>query len=216
MAPHRGAKDFARPLGRAAIVIALVAIGFMIGRGSGADSAKPASSPATTAKARSAAPAVLAYLRQQVLLGDPSFWLSNATRRSSTLRRVISSPELRRSVERSIASTLRSGSPVGLALRSGRKVLARSIPIGYRLLSEDGRATTFDIWVFSLLGGQGIPLDLRLVRYRIRETHDQAGWRMALTKEVGEGSAVRFRGAPGLSTELAEDLDGFEEIQSEP
>jgi len=217
MPPNRSAPVLARLLGRAGILLTIAALGFVLGRGSAAGSGNQAAPHATaSAMPKSSEPAVSAYIRQQALLGDPRFWLMRPARRGAALSRAISSPSLRHSVERSIAITLRSESPVGLAMRAGRTVLGRSVPLGYRVLSQSPRRSTFDVWVFSLLGGTGIPLDLRLVRYRIVEIRGSEGWRLAQTRGVGEGSAVRFRGAPELSARLAESLGDFKELHSEP
>lgn len=194
-------------------VLTLAVAAFAIGRGS--TSERTSEPPASTVAPQGAAP-LNAYFRQQTLLGDPQFWLLKPGKRAEALAKTIASPGLRRSIEHSISTAVRSTSPVGQALTSGQPVLARSIPFGYRVLSRNGKQATFDVWALSLLGGVGIPLDLRLVQYRIAEVRRGDGWLLAQTSEIGEGSAVRFRGAPELSSRLAKSLDAFKELQVEP
>lgn len=196
--------------------VALV-MAFLAGRSGG--SASPQSDHGrsrVSAPSPTRAGAVAAYLEQQAQLADPGLWVAPQGRRTAALRTILATAGLRRSVGRSMRTAVGRRDRLGEALRSGRTVLARSAALGYRVITNSRRRAIVDVWVFSLLGGEGIPLDLRLARYRATERWGGGAWRLAGTRTVGEGSAVRFRGAPQLSARLAINLARFRRVHSEP
>ncbi len=203
------------------VCLGLVVAGFLIGRvtarSSGGESDRSAvSADRAIASSRSGAGAVAAYLRQQAILADPRLWRSDSATREAALRRVAASGSVRRSIGRSIESIVSGDDALAHAVRSGVPLLARSAPLGFRILSYSPTRAVFDVWIFSLVGAEGLPLDLRLARYRAREKWTAGSWHLSGTRTVGEGNAVRFRGAPELSARLSAELVRFERLRSEP
>ena len=218
MGPGRSSFRFARIAAVGLLVVLGLAIAFLAGRGSDKAAAPvaPVGSENASDTAHTPAGAVAAYLEQQAQLADPELWVSSDAHRAKALQAILASTELRRSIKRSMDIAVRGGDPLGRALRSRDPVLARSAPLGFRLISYSRRRAVLEAWIFSLLGGEGIPLDLRLVRYRAVELWDGGAWRLTQTRNVGEGSAVRFRGAPDLSATLAASLGDFRTVEHEP
>ena len=218
MGPARRSYRMARATAVAGAAVLVAVVAFVAGRGSAGE--VPATSEAaqlpSSEQSHTPEGAMAAYVRQQALLADPRLWVSDPVRRAQALRGVVASSALRRSIERSIDAAIGDGDPLGRILRSHRSVLARSAPLGYRILSYSPHRSVFEVWVFSLLGGDGIPLDLRLVRYRATEIWVAREWRLAGTRSLGEGNAVRFRGAPELSSQLADSLGRSRSFRHEP
>jgi hypothetical protein len=218
MGGARSSLRYALPAARLAVAVVALAIAFLVGRTSASSAPRAGELARQPSVDHSHTPegAVAAYLRQQARLGDPRVWLSDRRRRASVLVKVVASAEGRRSIERSMDTAVGGGNPLGRALRSHRTVLARSAPLGYRVLSYSPARAVLDMWVFSLLGGHGIPLDLRLARYRASELWIRGRWRLGHTRTVGEGSVARFRGAPRLSARLAISLARFRRLRLAP
>jgi hypothetical protein len=84
------------------------------------------------------------------------------------------------------------------------------------VLSYSPQRATIEAWVVSVLGGRGVPLDLRLARYRGEERWSAGAWRLAQISSVADPSAVRFRGAVELSGRLTAALAPTERLRSEP
>jgi hypothetical protein len=206
-----------RPLGRRALLVlgaGALALAFVLGRASG--STGGAFPPAPPAPAPSREGAISAYLAQQAALGEPGLWRAPGAQRQRELSAMIASPALRGSVEASIRTAAGTATPLGRALRAGRPVLARTAPLGYRIASYSPKRAVIEAWVVSLLGGRGIPLDLRLARYRGTERWLGGAWRLARIESVEDPRAVRFRGAVELSGELSGALARFGRLRSEP
>jgi hypothetical protein len=211
-----------RPRRMAVLTIAVplaLGIAFVLGRSSAAESngtgAEPPG-PRSPQSHHTSVGAVRAYLSHQEQLADPHLWTADPRPRMNVLRGILASSSLRRSVERSITEIVGRRDALGRALRFHRPVLARSASLGYRVLSHTPRRTALEVWTVSVVGGKGLPLDLRLMHYRAVERWTDGSWRLARTREVGEGSAVRFRGAPALSARLAASLRGFRRLSLEP
>jgi hypothetical protein len=206
-----------RSLGRVGLLaLGLTALGlaFILGKASGPTGGAPPPSPPAPAPSRRGA--VAAYLAQQAALGDPRLWREPARRRERELAAMVVNPALRSSLEASIRTAADTATPLGRALRAGRAVLARSAPLGYRIISYSPQRATIEVWVVSLLGGRGVPLDLRLARYRGTERWTAGAWRLAQIRSLADPSAVRFRGAVELSGRLTTALAGTERLRSEP
>ncbi len=206
-----------RPLGRGALLVlgaAALALAFVLGRASGPTGGAPP--PAPPAPAPSQRGAVSAYLAQQAALGEPRLWRAPAGDREQQLGEMVATPALRHSLETSMRTVADTATPLGGALRARRPVLARSAPLGYRLLSYSPGRARIEAWVVSLLGGRGLPLDLRLARYRGEERWSGSGWRLARIESVTDPSSVRFRGAAELSGRLSAALAHFGRLRSEP
>ena len=197
-----------------ALAAALFALGLILGRASGPTGGAPPPAPPAPAPSRQGA--VRAYLAQQAALGDPRLWRAPPRRREAELAALLASPALRRSISASIEASVYGASPLGQALRSGRSVLARTAPLGYRVLSYSPRRARIEAWIVSVLGGRGVPLDLRLARYRGEERWSAGAWRLARIGSVADPSAVRFRGAVELSSRLSAALAHTERTRSEP
>lgn len=205
------------PVARAAL-LALAAgaltLAFILGKASGPTGG--ATPPAPPAPAPSRQGAVSAYLAQQAVLGEPRLWQASAPRRERELAAMVATPALRRSLDASMQAVVDAASPLGGALRAGGAVLARSAPLGFRVISYSPQRATIEVWVVSLLGGRGVPLDLRLARYRGTERWTGRAWRLAQIRSVADPSAVRFRGAVEFSGRLTTALAGTERLRSEP
>lgn len=205
------------PISRAAFLVlaaGALALAFILGKASGPTGG--ATPPAPPAPAPSRQGAVSAYLAQQAALGEPDLWRAPAPRRVRELAAMVDTPALRRSLEDSMRGIVDTANPLGGALRADRSVLARSAPLGYRVISYSPQRATIEAWVVSILGGRGVPLDLRLARYRGEERWTGGAWRLAQIRSLADPSAVRFRGAVELSGRLAAALAGTERLRSEP
>jgi hypothetical protein len=204
-------------IGRVALLglaSAALALAFLLGKESGPTGG--ASPPAPPAPAPSRDSAVSAYLAEQAALGDPRLWRASPARRERWLQTMLASASLRRSISSSIDAAMYTASPLGRALRAGAPVLARSAPLGYRVLSYSPQRATIEAWIVSLVGGRGVPLDLRLARYRGEEQWVGGGWKLTQIQSVIDPSAVRFRGAVELSGRLSAALARTERLRSEP
>jgi hypothetical protein len=197
-----------------ALAAALFGLGLILGKTSGPTGG--ATPPAPPAPAPSREGAVAAYLAQQSALGDPRLWRAPAHDRERKLGEMVARPALRRSLETSMRAIAETATPLGGALRAGRPVLARSAPLGYRVISYSPDWARIEDWVVSVLGGEGLPLDLRLARYRGTERWSGGGWRLAGIESVADPTAVRFRGAVELSGRLTAALAPTERLRSEP
>src|ERR671922_1259153 len=104
-----------------ALAICAVAIGFLAGRGTVAETPPAAGTARPPSGDRSHTPegAVAAYLIHQQKLGDPRVWLSASRKRARSVERAVASVELRRSIERSMEKAIDGRDPLGRALRSG-------------------------------------------------------------------------------------------------
>lgn len=218
MAPARTSYRMAR---LAAIVMGGLiglTIAFLAGRSSASEVAPADGSlrSHSTDASRTPEGAVAAYLNQQSQLADPALWLAAPARRANELDEILASATVRRSVEQSIKTAIGRGDALGRALRLDQAVMARSAALGYRVISYSPGRAVVDAWVFSLLGAEGIPLDLRLARYRATERWISGAWRLGETRTLGEGSAVRFRGAPALSLRLTQELERFRTVSGAP
>lgn len=151
-------------IGRVALLgLAIVglAVAFSLGKASGPTGG--ASPPAPPAPAPSRDSAVSTYLAQQVALGDPGLWRAPHARREQRLNAMLASGSLRRSISSSIDTAMYTGSPLGRALRAGTPVLARSAPLGYRVLSYAPQRARIETWIVSLVGGRNVPLTCALL-----------------------------------------------------
>jgi hypothetical protein len=205
------------PIGRVALLglaIVALAVAFSLGKSSGPTGG--ASPPTPPAPAPSRDSAVSAYLAQQVTLGDPGLWRAPHARREQRLNAMLASASLRRSISSSIDTAMYTGSPLGRALRAGAPALARSAPLGYRVLSYSPQRARIETWIVSLVGGRNVPLDLRLARYRGEERWIGGRWKLAQIQSVADPSAVRFRGAVELSSRLTTALAHTGRLRSEP
>lgn len=212
-----GRQGRSSPIARAAflaLAAGALALAFILGKASRPTGG--ATPPAPPAPAPSRQGAVSAYLAQQAALGEPGLWQAPAPRRERELAAMVATPALRRSLEASMRAIVDTASPLGGALRAGRAVLARSAPLGYHVISYSPQQATIEVWVVSLLGGRGVPLDLRLARYRGEERWTGSSWRLARIRSLADPSAVRFRGAVELSGRLTSALAGTERLRSEP
>jgi hypothetical protein len=197
-----------------ALAAGALALAFILGKASGPTGG--ATPPAPPAPAPSRQGAVSAYLAQQAALAEPGLWRAPTARRERELAAMVTTPALRDSLEASMQAIVDTASPLGGALRAGRAVLARTAPLGYRVLSYSPQRATIEVWVVSVLGGRGLPLDLRLARYSGEERWSGRAWRLAQIRSVTDPSAVRFRGAVELSGRLTTALAGTERLRSEP
>jgi hypothetical protein len=197
-----------------ALAAGALALAFILGKASGPTGG--ATPPASPAPAPSRQGAVSAYLAQQAALGEPGLWRVPAPRRGRELAAMVATPALRRSLEASMRGIVDTAGPLGGALRAGRAILARSAPLGYRVISYSPQRAAIEVWVVSLLGGRGVPLDLRLARYRGEERWTGGAWRLVQIRSLADPSAVRFRGAVELSGRLTTALAGTERLRSEP
>ena len=214
MGARPGHRGVARRSALVALGAAALAVAFILGKTSGPTGGAPPPAPPAPAPSRQGA--ISAYLAQQAALGEPSLWRAPRRRRERELGEMIAAPALRSSLEASMGTAADTATPLGRALRGSRPVLARSAPLGYRVISYSPARARIEDWVVSLLGGEGLPLDLRLARYRGTEHWTGDGWRLAGIESVADPTAVRFRGAVELSGRLTVALAPTERLRSEP